>query len=367
MIFESIIFIYFFIFFASLLLLIYWWLTNPADNYDLELKSYPFISILVAARNEEKNILNCLTALSKLNYPKNSYEVIVGNDNSDDNTEYLIDVFIKEKNNFHKVNITDNLGQAKGKANVLAHLVHKAKGEYFFITDADIEVPEYWVQSQLSNYTNGIGTVSGVTIVKGDRLLDKFQSLDWIFAFGMVKVVSDQNMPVSAVGNNMSISRVCYNSVGGYENIPFSVTEDFELFRQVLKKGWNYKNLLNAPVLAYTKGIESFWKLVLQRKRWMHGAMQLPLVLIALLTLQALFFPFILALLIICPLYGVIAWMLKIILQNSFNALVLKRMHLNFDLIKYIFVYEIYSGILATIMLVYYWVPDKIVWKGRKY
>jgi len=193
------------------------------------------------------------------------------------------------------------------------------------------------------------------------------QSLDWTFAFGMVKVVSDRNMPVSAVGNNMSITRECYNSVGGYENIPFSVTEDFELFQHVIKKGWKYKQLLNAPVLAYTKGIESFGKLILQRKRWMHGAMQLPILLIALLTLQALFFIFIIALLILNPLVGIIVWMLKIILQNTFNAMVLKRMGLNFYLFKYIFIYEIYSGILATIMLVYHWVPDKIVWKGRKY
>ena len=367
MIFESIVFLYFIVFFISLFLLLYWWLTNPKDTYKRNLESYPFISILVAARNEENNILNCLTAITKLNYPTDKYEVLVGNDNSEDTTEQLIDLFIKDKNNFYKINIMENIGLAKGKANVLAHLAHKAKGEYFFITDADIQIPEYWVQSQFSNYTKGIGTVSGVTIVKGERLFDKLQSLDWVFAFGMIKLISDKNMPVSAVGNNMSISRECYNSVGGYENIPFSITEDFELFRQVIRKEWNYKNLLNVDVLAYTKGIESFDKLILQRKRWMHGAMQLPPVLIALLTLQALFFPFILVLLFLYPFYGIMAWALKIVLQNSFNALVLKRMNLNFELLKYIFIYEIYSGILATTTLVYYWIPGKIVWKGRKY
>ena len=87
MIIESIIIIYFIIFFISLFLLLYWWLTNTKDNYKLELKNYPFVSILIAARNEEKNILSCLTALSRLNYPKDKYEVLVGNDGSEDNTE----------------------------------------------------------------------------------------------------------------------------------------------------------------------------------------------------------------------------------------------------------------------------------------
>ena len=47
-------------------------------------KNLPFISIIVAARNEEKYIEKCLTSLLSQDYP--NFEVIAVNDDSSDNT-----------------------------------------------------------------------------------------------------------------------------------------------------------------------------------------------------------------------------------------------------------------------------------------
>jgi cellulose synthase/poly-beta-1,6-N-acetylglucosamine synthase-like glycosyltransferase len=55
---------------------------------------FPFLSIIVPARNEEQNIENCIKSLLVQNYPH--FEVIAIDDNSTDNTlSILID--IKEK------------------------------------------------------------------------------------------------------------------------------------------------------------------------------------------------------------------------------------------------------------------------------
>jgi len=61
---------------------------------------YPFISILIAARNEQDNIIDCLTALEHLTWPKEKFEVLIGNDHSEDNTKILVEDYIKDKSNF---------------------------------------------------------------------------------------------------------------------------------------------------------------------------------------------------------------------------------------------------------------------------
>src|SRR5690349_11432189 len=131
---DVLVFSYFLIFFFFAITLVLLWIKDSSELASTN-DHTPFISILLAARNEEKNIINCLENLGKLNYSSDRYEVLIGNDQSEDETETLIENFIKDKSNFKLLNIKENLGMAKGKANVLAHLAKQAKGEYFFITD----------------------------------------------------------------------------------------------------------------------------------------------------------------------------------------------------------------------------------------
>jgi cellulose synthase/poly-beta-1,6-N-acetylglucosamine synthase-like glycosyltransferase len=351
-----------FLFFFILILIYIFKCTDVKTSYD----ETPFVSILVAARNEQKNIYRCLESLSRLNYPVTHFEVLIGNDRSEDDTAGITQKFIKNHSNFKLINIGSHFGRAKGKANVLAHLAHEAKGEFYFITDADISVPENWIREMLSYYKPEIGIVSGLSLIDDKKLLSQFQNLEWIFAFGMVKVSSEVNIPVSAIGNNMFISKEAYRSTGGYENIPFSVTEDFQLFRETLKKGWKYKNLTNEGVLSYSRPMESFAKILQQRKRWMQGAVQLPLPMVIFLSLQSLFLPFILVTLVLYPTAGIVLWPAKILIQNTFNFIFLKRIKQRIDILIYAIPYELYSGILSVSLLFFFLMPG-VKWKGRKY
>jgi cellulose synthase/poly-beta-1,6-N-acetylglucosamine synthase-like glycosyltransferase len=337
------------------------YIANPS------LTDYPLVSILVAARNEEGNILECLRALASMNYPEDKFEVLIGNDRSEDNTKLITLEFIRSHKNFKLIDITENVGHAKGKANVLAQLARKTNGEYFFITDADISVPENWIHEMLGNYKKSSGTVSGVTMIKGETLFAKLQSIEWIHAFGMVKAVSDQNIPVSAVGNNMMIPRKVYEETGGYENIPFSVTEDFELFKATLDLGYGYQQLMGPGVLAISKPLDSLKRLLNQRRRWMQGAVQIPLVLSTLLLLQSLFFPIILLGMFVMPNFAILVWAGKLILQYSFINRVYRKIDYKFPLWKYIIIYELYTGIVSLLTLLYYLKPGKIEWKGRRF
>lgn len=62
----------------------------------------PTASVIVAARNEEKNILRCLQSLNNLEYPEGKLEIIIVDDKSDDNTGKIVDEYIKDKPVFRK-------------------------------------------------------------------------------------------------------------------------------------------------------------------------------------------------------------------------------------------------------------------------
>ena len=162
---------YYILLLGFLLLLNALLLLLPKDKTAAEFQhDKPFISILIAARNEEENIFSCLQAVAALSWPTDKFEVLVGDDQSSDGTGAMVQEFIKDKPNFRLVSIDQNLGQARGKANVLAHLARQAKGEFFFITDADVRVPALWIQSLLANSDTKKVIVSGATFMQDSSL-----------------------------------------------------------------------------------------------------------------------------------------------------------------------------------------------------
>src|SRR4051812_39579343 len=80
------------------------------NSSDIRPPKSPLVSILVAARNEEDNILACLKAIDALSYPVHRLEVLIGNDESEDGTVELVQQFIHDKPPFRLYNITRRLG-----------------------------------------------------------------------------------------------------------------------------------------------------------------------------------------------------------------------------------------------------------------
>jgi cellulose synthase/poly-beta-1,6-N-acetylglucosamine synthase-like glycosyltransferase len=352
------------ILFFIILIVIFIFLKNDAA---IRQDFLPRVSVLLAVRNEAHNIISCLQSFEALDYPKEKIEILIGDDASEDSTEQLILGFIAGKPNYQLLSIRSKLGMAGAKGNVLAHLAHQAKGDFFFITDADVRVPAVWVHGLLASWSENTATVSGSAVIAGNSLLSKFQCVDWITAFGMIHAAQHTGIPVTAVGNNMMVQREAYFEAGGYENIPFSVTEDFDLHEVVRKLGWRNKNLLNPDILTVTQPIKGFSNMMQQRKRWMHGAVRLPFILIFLLSLQSAFFPLLVTGLLCFPKISLAFWFIKFLLQNLFLLLVLKRVGHPVSLLKYALLYEIYSGLCAFILIIYYFLPLKTNWKGREY
>lgn len=327
----------------------------------------PHISILIAARNEEKNIINCLKSLELLDYPKNKLEIIIGNDQSTDRTAELVAEFTQNKSYFKTIEITENLGNAKAKANVLAHLFNQSTGQIIFVTDADIQVKSTWIKSILPYFKNPeVGIVSGTTVVNGTTLFGKLQSIDWLYFSGLLSAFDNLGLKSTAVGNNMALTKIAYEATGGYSSLNFSVTEDLALFTTVIQKGFKAINLLETNNLNFSKQQDSFQNFLHQRKRWLIGAQDLNLKWKMLFALMGLFYPCLLVLLFFSYKNAVALLICKFLIQTGISILVSKRLQIKTN-IFHLILFEIYSIISTFAITIFYVLPIKMNWKERNY
>jgi 1,2-diacylglycerol 3-beta-glucosyltransferase len=331
--------------------------------------NYQKITIWIAARNEEDNIINCLRSIENIDYPVESLQILIGNDQSTDRTVSLVQEFVKDKFHFQLIDIQKVINSQRGKANVLANLYEHSTGKYFLICDADVIVNPIWVKGMIANFENdsNMGHQVGITSIKGDDIWAKFQSIDWLHALTLLKIAADLKIPLTGLGNNSAVTREAYQATGGYAKIPFSITEDFALFHEVVKKRFGFKNTINQDVFNQTLPMITLKEFLHQRKRWMVGALQCPWWIVFLLFLNALFLPIliIIGFIFSWKLAGII-WFLKWLNQTITVLPTIIKLR-QFQLIKHLFLYELYANCWQMTMIFFYFSPVKVDWKGRIY
>lgn len=326
------------------------------------------VSILLAVRNEEENIVRCLTALSNLEFPLQNIEILIGNDASEDNSEVLIRQFIADKPQFKLINITETFGETKGKANVLAHLAKEAKGDYFFITDADIQVQPQWITAMLCHVGDNTGIVTGYTHVTGNSILANLQSIDWTLTQSLMKIFFDTEKPLTTMGNNMLVTKEAYINTGGYESIPFSITEDYALFAKVNSLNYECVQVVDSDVKVFANAMPTLEAVLIQRKRWTLGVYdKLPWYLSMLIVLQLMYFPMAIYIGYISLEYSATALAIKCFVQSFFLLLVFKSVKQKVNFVS-LLLFDLYSFyIVSTTVLNILLISKKVLWKGREY
>ena len=142
----------------------------------------PTVSILVAARNEENNILSCLESLDNLEYPENKLEIIIVDDASADNTLNIVSDFIHGKQKFRVIYLqTNEVAKLKGKVRAMAEGIKIATGEIILTTDADCVVNPIWAKTIASYYIEGVGVVNGFTSQTASNVFSGMQAIDFIY------------------------------------------------------------------------------------------------------------------------------------------------------------------------------------------
>ncbi|MEN8193111.1 MAG: glycosyltransferase [Bacteroidota bacterium] len=328
----------------------------------------PNISVIVAARNEEENIQECLVSLDNLIYPKEKIQIIIVDDKSTDNTSQIVEEFIEGKEKFIKVVTSKDIGHLKGKTLAIANGIEQATGEIIMTTDADCEVSPNWARTIASYYTSDdIAIVNGMTNQHEYNGFAAMQSMDFIYLLSVASGSINLGKPLSCIGNNMSYRKSVYDEIGGYSALKFSVTEDFNLLMAThkLKK---YKILypVDPNALVTSKPCSTLKSLFHQKKRWSVGGLESDFAGYAVMTVGFLTH---LGVILTPFFFSSTVLMLsafKIFTDYFFLSPVYKKLNLKLKLKDFV-LFEIYF-ILYVFTIPFVLVFNrKVVWKGRNY
>ncbi|GBD86288.1 beta-monoglucosyldiacylglycerol synthase [bacterium BMS3Abin03] len=327
----------------------------------------PTATVIVAARDEEDKIHRCLNSLGKLEYPEGKLEVLLVDDLSTDRTGEIIDEFISSRSNFRKIVPDEPKGKMVGKVNALATAIKQANGEIILTTDADCEVKSKWVKTIASYYQKDVGMVDSYTTQIADTPFSGMQAIDFIYLLLVAGGTINLAMPLTCIGNNMSFRKKAYNEIGGYESLPFSVTEDFTLLRAIYKLG-KYKILfpLEKDALVTSIPCTDLKSLYHQKKRWSIGGLGVPVrgffimswgYLTHLCIILTFFF------------YSPV-WLYLIFFKIAIDFFVLYPVHHQLGVtknLKYFWAYQIYYILYVLALPFIVLASRKVIWKGREY
>jgi cellulose synthase/poly-beta-1,6-N-acetylglucosamine synthase-like glycosyltransferase len=94
----------------------------------------PFVSVIIAAHNEESCIEEKISSIYSGSYPAEKYEVMIGSDNSSDRTVEIVNSLMKD---YPSLKFSD-FRERRGKGNVVNDLVRNASGTILVLTDANV-------------------------------------------------------------------------------------------------------------------------------------------------------------------------------------------------------------------------------------
>ncbi|MCK4311492.1 MAG: glycosyltransferase, partial [Candidatus Cloacimonetes bacterium] len=193
-------------------------------------------SILIACRNEEKNLPKLFESLKKLDYLKEKFEIIIVDDVSTDNSLELIKEFCKININAKYFHLSEKHSDYKGKKAALKLASENAKYDILIFTDSDCSVHPEWLKSYNNYFADNIGMVVGNYFEIKTNPLRIFSNQ---MSSGIYASTIGLGIPFSAAGGNLAVKKTAFDEIGGYEKIKrYQSGDDKLLLKLIHKAGW---------------------------------------------------------------------------------------------------------------------------------
>ncbi|MCB8964000.1 MAG: glycosyltransferase family 2 protein [Bacteroidales bacterium] len=223
------------------------YLTNPyIKEYKLATES--LVSILIPARNEEKNIENLLVDLLDQTY--SNIEVLVYDDQSTDSTSQIVLQYSKNNRNISLVSGMELPEGWLGKNFACYNLAQKAKGDYLLYLDADVRVKPQFIENSLGYMQhNKLALLSftpyQITKSFGERIT--VPVMQWILLSLLpLRLVqwSKRHSLSAANGQMMMFKTEIYRKYQWHEQFKANPVEDISIARSVKKLRYRMATLL---------------------------------------------------------------------------------------------------------------------------
>ena len=234
--------------------------------------SYPLVSIIVPAYNEEINVIGSLNNLLKCDY--SNFEILFIDDGSKDKTWTKVNEVFSNHSIIKLFTKTNG-----GKASALNYGIENTAADYLICIDADTKLAPNAVSRLMDSFfikqqTNAkiVGAVAGTVKVGNEvNMLTKWQSIEYITSqnfdrkgFAYVNAIT---VVPGAIG---AFRKQALIDAGGFTTD--TLAEDCDITIRILRAGYT---IANEPLaIAYTEAPETVKQFMKQRYRWSFGVMQ---------------------------------------------------------------------------------------------
>ena len=193
----------------------------------------PAMTMLVAAKDEERNIEGCVRSIAAQDYP--SLQIVAINDRSADRTGPILDGIAAGEPRLTAVHVTQLREGWFGKNNAMREGVERASGEWLCFTDADCVLGARRCLTVAMRYAleHRVDFLSVLPNLDNngfwERVIQPACGGIMMIWFNPLKVNDPSRSAAYANGAFMLMKRSCYDAVGGHESFKTEVNEDVHM------------------------------------------------------------------------------------------------------------------------------------------
>lgn len=246
------------------------WRKTSSPKNDLAIESV-FVSIVIACRDEEENIMQLLKALRIQDYKAENFEVIIVNDHSEDKTLEKIEEFrrLYEMSNLELLNLTSS---EKSKKEAVRVGVYNARGRLIVTTDADCSMGRQWLSEIVRFYirTKASFIIGPVLLKAESKLISIFQHIEFAGLMGSGAGSIFFQKPLMCNGANLAFEKDLYLEVNR-EDMRHDLASGDDMFLMLAAKnnaGIKYGFIKSRKAVVETNGKLTFQGFISQRRRW---------------------------------------------------------------------------------------------------
>jgi poly-beta-1,6-N-acetyl-D-glucosamine synthase len=250
----------------------YWLAWKEIPEYIPETKKPSIkLSVLVPARNEEKNIAFLLEALKRQTYPAGDFEVIVVDDHSTDSTAAIVQGYP-----FVKLIRLEEDGINSYKKKAIEKGIEQATGQLIVTTDADCIPSPNWLSTiaAFKEEKNAVFIAAPVVFSHNNSALQLFQSLDFLVLQGITAASVHKKIHSMCNGANLAYERNAFFEVGGFTGIDTIASgDDMLLMHKIaVKFPQQIHYLKTKDAIVSTTPMKTWREFFNQRIRWASKA-----------------------------------------------------------------------------------------------
>ena len=226
------------------------------------------VSVIICARDESANLAKNLPG-SLLQQYRTSHEVIVVDDNSFDDSKYLLEEFQKMFKQLHVVELKQEAKLIPGKKFPLSIGIKTAKYEIVLLTDADcVPASEHWIETMQAAFDDKTEIVLGYGAYhkkKGvlNRLIrwETFHTALQYLSYALAR------QPYMGVGRNLSYRKLIFYRHKGFTAHNQIPSGDDDLFINMAATKTNTRININPDAFTLSEPPRSIGKWIKQKSR----------------------------------------------------------------------------------------------------